>query len=85
VDEINQIIELAFEAKDEIDALQKFSKEAEVNIFESFFTSGKNTGTGLGLASVKKIIELHGGTITARNRVNAEGVEFAIALQSQKL
>ena len=62
----------------------KFSKEAEKKIFESFFTSGKNSGTGLGLASVKKIIELHGGAITARNRENAEGVEFVIELLSKK-
>ncbi|MFH1727575.1 MAG: ATP-binding protein [Pseudomonadota bacterium] len=54
------------------------------NLFESFFTKGKKSGTGLGLASAHKIVTLHNGTIEARNvdnRVESKsGVEFVITI-----
>ncbi len=37
------------------------------HIFESFFTMGKSKGTGLGLASAKKIVDLHEGTLSVSN------------------
>ncbi len=49
-------------------------------LFESFYTSGKRHGTGLGLASARKIIKLHQGSIHASNRVDGKGVEFVITL-----
>ncbi len=47
-------------------------------LFDSFVTT-KATGTGLGLSVSKKIIEDHGGTISAAN-LNNEGASFIITL-----
>ncbi len=47
-------------------------------IFKPFFTTRK-IGTGLGLANVKKIIELHGGEIEVRSD-EGKGAVFTIVL-----
>ena len=47
-------------------------------LFEPFFTT-KTNGVGLGLPNVKKIIELHGGTISFRNKPDG-GATFTINL-----
>jgi two-component system sensor histidine kinase HydH len=47
-------------------------------IFEPYFTT-KAKGTGLGLAISRRIIEAHGGTITANNET-AGGCRFEICL-----
>ncbi len=51
-------------------------------VFESFFTKGKNKGTGIGLASAKRIVELHDGHISVHNCTNKQGVEFVVELPS---
>lgn len=57
-----------------------FPKGIEKDLFESFYTSGKKSGTGLGLASAKKIVTLHEGEIFAQNKFEGNGVEFIIRL-----
>ncbi len=47
-------------------------------IFDLFFTT-KKKGTGFGLATVKKIVERHGGAVEARNTVGG-GACFTIAV-----
>ncbi len=47
-------------------------------IFEPFYTEGKRGGMGLGLAIVRRIVELHGGTIEAVR--SDAGASFAITL-----
>ena len=47
-------------------------------LFEPFFTA-RSGGTGLGLANVRKITELHGGTATAEN-ITGVGACFTVRL-----
>jgi two-component system sensor histidine kinase HydH len=47
-------------------------------IFEPFYTR-RTRGTGLGLAVAKRLVELHGGTITAENAAD-RGAIFCIVL-----
>ena len=47
-------------------------------IFKPFFTT-KSRGTGLGLSLCRRVIQLHGGSLTARNESNG-GCRFTIRL-----
>ncbi|MGM0681861.1 MAG: two-component system sensor histidine kinase NtrB, partial [Thermodesulfobacteriota bacterium] len=52
-------------------------------IFDPFYTSRKN-GTGLGLATVKQLVEGHGGTVWAANKQKGPGaiISFTLPLPS---
>jgi len=50
----------------------------EQQIFEPFHT-GRVRGTGLGLAVAKRVVELHGGEVSAHNREQG-GAMFRIAI-----
>jgi two-component system sensor histidine kinase KdpD len=59
----------------------------EERVFEKFFRGGGHAdsrrGSGLGLAISRAIVRLHGGTITAKNRL-PHGAEFTIRLPVAK-
>jgi PAS domain S-box-containing protein len=57
-------------------------EEAFDKLFTPFYTT-KADGTGLGLATVKKLIELHGGKVAAQNRPEG-GARFIIEIPDQK-
>ncbi|MFA9460055.1 PAS domain-containing sensor histidine kinase [Thiohalorhabdus sp. Cl-TMA] len=50
-------------------------------LFEPFFTT-KKSGTGMGLAITKSIIDSHGGSLTAYNNIN-KGATFALTLEKE--
>jgi len=53
-------------------------------VLEPFFTTKQSQGgTGLGLSSVKNIIELHGGVIDIRNRADGLGAIATVVLAAQ--
>ncbi|MBP2628932.1 MAG: histidine kinase [Firmicutes bacterium] len=52
-------------------------------IFEPFYTSDNEKGTGMGLAVVKGIVEEHGGTITVESMLG-QGTDFTIRLPAYK-
>ena len=54
-------------------------------IFERFYQSpssanDRNTGTGIGLDLTRSLVELHHGTIEARNNADGKGCEFIVTI-----
>ncbi|MFO0747820.1 MAG: ATP-binding protein [Myxococcota bacterium] len=54
---------------DVLDRGRGFAAEDLPHVFEPFFTR-RPGGTGLGMSSVQRIVELHGGTVEASNRAD---------------
>lgn len=74
-DESKVIIEI-------IDQGEGISLENIQDVFEPFFTT-REKGTGLGLSHVKKIVELHGGTIAIKSS-RGEGTTVTLFLQNTR-
>ncbi len=49
-------------------------------IFELFYSTKPNKGTGMGLASTKGIVEMYGGTIKVESKIN-KGTRFTVTLK----
>ena len=60
------------------------SDEVRANLFESFFSTKKGKGTGLGLLVTRKLIEEHKGKIDITSELG-KGTTFTIRLPYEEL
>jgi two-component system, NtrC family, sensor histidine kinase HydH len=57
------------------------AKDVQPRVFEPYFTT-KQTGTGLGLPTVRRVVEEHGGTLTLESEVG-KGTQFTMRLPTR--
>jgi signal transduction histidine kinase len=62
------------------------SREALPQVFELFMQAdgGRTGGVGIGLSLVRRLVELHGGSIEARSAGRGRGSEFVVRLPSMR-
>jgi signal transduction histidine kinase len=53
------------------------------HVFERFYKSADSGGMGLGLAIARKLVEAHGGTITAESTAG-QGTKMRVVLPVEK-
>jgi signal transduction histidine kinase len=70
---------LVFEVSDTGEGMDE---EVQDRLFEPFFTSSKEGGTGLGMSIVKSIVDAHEGSLSFTSRRH-EGTTFKISLPLQ--
>ncbi|MFI5182867.1 MAG: ATP-binding protein [Vicinamibacteria bacterium] len=56
-------------------------EEVQTRVFEPFFTHGKASGTGLGMAIARRIVEEHGGSISLESQLG-RGTRVTLTLPS---
>ncbi len=61
-----------------VDSANGVPEETRSRIFEPFFTTKPQTGTGLGLGMVQKLVALHGGTLQLDSEVG-RGATFTLS------
>lgn len=74
----HQSEQLIFEVRDHG---QGINEEKKQRLFQPFFTTRRD-GIGLGLANVRKIVDYHGGRVTAENS-NRGGAVFTIMIPAE--
>lgn len=61
------------------DTGEGMDKEVQERLFEPFYTSSREGGTGLGMSIVKSIVDAHNGTLSFSSKRN-QGTTFCISL-----
>ena len=57
-----------------------FTLEAKARLFEMFSRGEGSSGLGIGLALVRKLVEMHGGSVEAHSEGEGRGAEFLVRL-----
>lgn len=58
------------------------SEETRLHVFEPFYTTKTTTGTGLGLALVRTIVQEHRGTVVVQSQLG-QGTSFILTLPTE--